>query len=126
LYSRQLHCYAYALENAGIGKFALQPVTTLGLLVFEPDAFSDEAGAAMVQGKLTWINIPRDDRMFMEFLADVLAVLELPTPAPGPEWVVPVLAHRQAGLIFHSSQGRRPAAPGRHLRAHDWPSSRTR
>jgi hypothetical protein len=85
LYSRQLHCYAYALENAGIGKFALQPVTTLGLLVFEPDAFSDEAGAAMVQGKLTWINIPRDDRMFMEFLADVLAVLELPTPAPSPE-----------------------------------------
>ena len=36
LYSRQLHAYAYALENAAPGKLQLSPVSRLGLLCVEP------------------------------------------------------------------------------------------
>lgn len=81
LYARQLHAYAHALENAEPGKFALRPVKRLGLLVFEPDAFSQRPDSrASLSGAMTWIEIPRDDRAFLRFLGEVLEVLEQRTP----------------------------------------------
>lgn len=90
LYGRQLHAYACALEHAAPGSLALQPIRKIGLLVFEPEAFSHRPGEeATLRGGLTWIEIPRDDEAFMSFLDEVLEVLEQPDPppaAPGCEW----------------------------------------
>jgi hypothetical protein len=81
IYSRQLHAYAYALENAAPDKFALSPVSKLGLLVYQPDEFANHgAGRASLKGSLTWWEIERDDAAFMKFLSDVHRVLELPEP----------------------------------------------
>ena len=81
LYARQLHAYAYALENAARGQFSCRPVSKLGLLVFEPDLFvATQNAAASLNGKLTWIEIQRDERTFLEFISSVLFILEQPSP----------------------------------------------
>lgn len=90
LYARQLHAYAYALENAEQGRFALNSVSKLGLLVFEPETFStSKRGDVSLKGQLNWIEIQRDDRAFLDFIAEVLSMLEQPSPpegAPTCEW----------------------------------------
>ena len=88
-YSHQLHAYAYAVENAAPGSLSLKPVSRLGLLVFEPNAFSSQKAAANFSGSLTWVEIPRDDAAFMKHVNDVMALLEspaIPLPAPGCSW----------------------------------------
>jgi len=90
LYSRQLHAYALALENAAPGALSLSPISRLGLLVFEPTAFSSlRGGPASLMGKLQWVEISRNDKFFREFLSELLAVLALPKAPPssaGCEW----------------------------------------
>jgi hypothetical protein len=90
LYGRQLHAYAQALENSAPGKFSLAPITKLGLLVYEPKSYSQATdGEASLSGGLSWIEIPRKDDKFMEFLSEVLSVLEMPEPpggSPTCEW----------------------------------------
>lgn len=89
-YARQLHAYAYALENPAEGRFGLNPVSKLGLLMFEPSLFSNASGGtASLSGSLTWVELPRDDNAFLDFLADVLAVLDQPLPpdpSPSCQW----------------------------------------
>jgi hypothetical protein len=101
-YARQLHAYAWALEHPAPGALALDPVTRLGLLVFEPEKFTREAGGlGALTGGLSWIEIPRDDGMLFGFLAEVLSVLERPEPpggAPLCEWCVYRDASRRTGL----------------------------
>jgi hypothetical protein len=82
LYGRQVHAYALALENAAPGKPFLSPVSRLGLLVYGPDAFYDNSGVGLLCGRLSWIEIPRDDRKFMAFLSEVVLILEAPSPPP--------------------------------------------
>lgn len=90
LYGRQLHAYAWALENAAPGNLALKPVRRLGLLVFEPARFlSEPAGPASLSGALTWLEIPRNDKAFEGFLVDVAKLLARPEPpaaAANCEW----------------------------------------
>lgn len=43
LYKRQLHAYAYALENLAPGALKLSPVTKMGLLYFYPSKVSQES-----------------------------------------------------------------------------------
>lgn len=90
LYSRQLHSYAYALENPAPGKLNLRPISRLGLLVFEPCNYHNSDGqGASLSGEITWLEIPRDEQGFLEFLAEVVAVLEQPEPpggSPSCEW----------------------------------------
>ena len=84
LYGRQLHAYALALENAVPGNFALKPITKLGLVVFEPRTFSGAHNTpALLSGGLAWIETPRNDAAFLDFLAQVLDVLEQPIPPGG-------------------------------------------
>ena len=87
LYARQLHAYAFALELAAAGSLCLKPVSRLGLLVFEPTAFSkDGNGSCYLGGGLKWIEIPRTDGAFKQFLAEVLDLLESTTvPSPNPD-----------------------------------------
>lgn len=85
-YSRQLHAYACALENPAPGEYGLGPISTLGLLVYEPTRFAHEIDQdAVLSGELEWVEMARDDDMFMGFLADVLDVLELQEAPPRGE-----------------------------------------
>ena len=84
LYSRQLHAYAYALENAAPGNLHLSPITRLGLLCVEPTQMFNLGelgeGAYAYKTNLTWVECPRDDEVFMAFLANILDVLDHPEP----------------------------------------------
>lgn len=83
LYSRQLHAYAYALENAAAGEFSLSPVKRLGLLVFEPEIYTQgKTGRVGFAGRMDWIEIPQNDAEFKAFLGDVMNVLASPEPPP--------------------------------------------
>ncbi len=80
-YSRQLHAYVYALEHSAAGKFALSPISKLGLLAVFPNAMDvNKSGQIAYLGSMTWMEIPRDDDGFMQFLGDVFTLLEQPTP----------------------------------------------
>ena len=90
LYARQLHAYCMALENPAEGKFSLSPISRVGLLVWEPDTFSNTEDETMaLEGSFTWVELPFDVPGFMEFLSEVLYVLEQPTPpepSPTCQW----------------------------------------
>jgi hypothetical protein len=89
IYGRQLHGYAYALENPAPGAFGLSPISRLGLLAFEPNNFENQVGSASLTGRLSWVEIPRDDQKFFRFLDDVVSLLEQPEPpkaSPDCEW----------------------------------------
>ncbi len=80
-HDRRLQACAYALEHPAAGAPVLGPVTRLGVLVFEPEKFSAEAGGVgALTGGLSWIEIPRDDGRLFGFLAEALSVLERPQP----------------------------------------------
>lgn len=101
-YSRQLHAYAWALENPAPDKFTVAPVTKLGLLVYEPWRFSHEINDdAALTGKLAWVEIPRDDDEFINYLSEVVEVLELPEAPPARRscaWCKYRDASRETGL----------------------------
>ena len=84
VYSRQLHAYAYALENPAPGKLNLAPVTKLGLLCVEPvDMLSIGEDTYAYKSQPTWIDCPRNDGAFLAFLGEVLDVLDRPDPPEG-------------------------------------------
>lgn len=102
MYSRQLHAYAYALENPASGRSGLEPITKLGLLVYEPSTFEHTINqAANLAGEVRYIDIPRNDTAFLDFLRQVLAVLSQPAPpepAPDCPWCAYRRASRESGL----------------------------
>lgn len=82
-YSRQLHAYAYALEHPASRRLKLSPVTKLGLLCVEPTAMDrhhDEQVAYI--GDVSWLEIPKDEGEFLDFIDQILSVLELSQPPP--------------------------------------------
>ena len=100
LYSRQLHAYAYALENPAPGQPALGPITKLGLLIFQPSAFVHHIDqTATLAGEVRYVEIPRNDAAFFNFLHQVAAVLSQPVP-PEPAPDCPWCAYRQDGREF--------------------------
>lgn len=102
LYGRQLNAYALALENAAPGNLALKPITKLGLVVFEPRNFSGTHDTqAALTGGLSWVEAPRNEPAFLDFLAEVLDVLEQPNPpggSPACEWCQYRDTSRRTGL----------------------------
>lgn len=85
-YSRQLHAYTFALEQAETGKFSLYPISRMGLLVVEPNAIDKTLdGRIAYIGKMTWVEIPRNDANFIQFLDMVMNILEQPTPPESSE-----------------------------------------
>lgn len=90
LYSRQLHAYAYALENPASGKLKLFPVSKLGLLYFNPSKISqNEKDWLSYDSKVHWIGIPKDEENFLSFLSQVLTLLEsekLPSHSSNCKW----------------------------------------
>ena len=78
LYSRQLHAYAYALENPAYGSIQLSPISMLGLLYFYPTRVSqDNIEWLSYDAKIELIEIEKDEKGFMTFIGDVLTLLEL-------------------------------------------------
>jgi PD-(D/E)XK nuclease superfamily len=99
-YKRQLNAYAYALENPAPGQLPMRPVRHLGLLVFEPRAFSSDAGAASFSGTVQWSPIAIDPGGFRNFLDEVATVLDLAAPppcTPDCDWCKYREASRQSG-----------------------------
>ena len=86
-YGRQLRAYTYALEHPAAGKFSVSPISKLGLLVVAPNAMDVTAsGQIAYLGSVTWMEFRRDDTGFMQFLDEVLTLLEQPTPPePGED-----------------------------------------
>lgn len=85
MYGRQLHAYAYALENADSERgdvLGLSPVTRLGLLYFAPSACELRGARQFVSGPLTWVEVNRDDEAFMNFLGEVVDLLDSGLPEP--------------------------------------------
>ena len=82
-YFCQLHAYAYALEHPAAGALELAPVRHLGILAFKPDTFAQgKTGRVGFAGHVTWHPVHRDDTRFLEFLDEVLGVLEAPSAPP--------------------------------------------
>ena len=79
LYSRQLHAYAYSLEHPASNALALSPITRLGLLYFYPSAISQQCiDRLSYDAEITWIEVEKNEQGFLEFVNEVLDVLELP------------------------------------------------
>lgn len=80
-YGRQLHAYAYALENPAPKGFALSPIKHLGLLCVDPsDLQRFEDGRIAYLGDPQWIEVPKDMQAFLGFIDQVLSVLEASKP----------------------------------------------
>ena len=84
-YSRQLHAYSLALENAKEGFPSLKPISELGLLVCEPKFMTQpNIEEFSFNGPIKYQKIVRDDKKFFSFLRTVLALLGNPIP-PEPK-----------------------------------------
>ncbi len=80
-YSRQLHAYAYALEYSAPNSLYLSPVSRLGLLTVEPVLMDRlHPGRIAYLGDVTWQECPKSYPDFLDFLEEVVAVLELTEP----------------------------------------------
>lgn len=90
LYSRQLHAYAYALENPSPNSIKLSPVSFLGLLYFYPSKVSQENVEWLsYDSKISLIEIKKNDQNFLKFIEEVLGLLEskkLPPSDPQCYW----------------------------------------
>jgi hypothetical protein len=79
LYSRQLHAYAYSLENPAYGSLQLSPVSRLGLLYFYPTEVSqDNIDWLSYDAKIELIEMEKNDQNFLSLLGEVLTLLESP------------------------------------------------
>ncbi|MEK6647410.1 MAG: PD-(D/E)XK nuclease family protein [Candidatus Firestonebacteria bacterium] len=90
LYSRQLHAYAYALENADSGALALLPVTKLGLLYFYPSKINQSSIEKLsYEAEIIWIEIRKDEQGFLNFIEEVIRLLDspkIPEPSSDCQW----------------------------------------
>jgi hypothetical protein len=86
MYSRQLHAYAFALENPAQGALKLHPISRMGLLFYIPDRCEYTGNDRQVlAGQMSWHEVKRDDAAFHRFLHEVVALLDGPLPEADPE-----------------------------------------
>lgn len=90
LYSRQLHAYAYALENADSGALSLFPITKIGLLYFYPQKINQcNIEKLSYEAEITWVEIKKDEQQFLKFIEEVLNLIKSsnpPEPSPTCQW----------------------------------------
>jgi PD-(D/E)XK nuclease superfamily len=85
-YARQLHAYAYALEHPAPGRLAFSPISRLGLYVEAPHAtLAATTSEISFHFRSTWLEVPYNEAGFLEFLGQVLSLLELSDPPPASE-----------------------------------------
>jgi hypothetical protein len=96
LYGRQLHAYAHAFENPAVAPRIVRGeapkidrISKLGILCFEPSELTQEQpGRQVYTGRVEWIEIPRDAKAFLDFVAGAVKLLagEAPPPTPDCDW----------------------------------------
>ncbi len=69
-----------ALEHPKSGRPV--EVGSLGLLCFLPDSYEADKVRAGLFGSVTWVEVPREDDKFSEFLGEVVSVLDGADPLP--------------------------------------------
>jgi PD-(D/E)XK nuclease superfamily len=76
-YAGQLSGYAFALQNPAAGvRYEATIVDAMALLVFQPRSFvAKRTGVCGLYGPTTWIEVPQDDRKFLELMRRVAALL---------------------------------------------------
>jgi hypothetical protein len=78
-YGRQLSAYAYALENPAPGAFSISPISRLGLFIVTPARYElVPSGELAFITRTTWMDVPRDDFRFLDFLSEVVSLLDQP------------------------------------------------
>lgn len=85
-YKTQLGAYKFALENpaspAGGPKDGKKIVVSkLGLLIFYPDRVKFEKGEAVLSFPPSWLDVPIDDELFLEFVGKIDKLLAGAPPA---------------------------------------------
>ncbi|MFN2641271.1 MAG: PD-(D/E)XK nuclease family protein [Actinomycetota bacterium] len=85
LYSRQLHSYGYALENPAPRAEGLYPITTYGLHCVTPISMGGNGAGLSFEMEAIWIPIEKEENKFLEFMDEVLTVLERRTPPDAGE-----------------------------------------
>jgi len=85
-YARQLQAYAYALEHPEYNKGPSLSISLLGLLCFEPAMMDkDDLGRLTYRGQVVWQPCPLDENAFLNFIREVMAVLEQEEPPDAGE-----------------------------------------
>jgi len=83
MYSRQLHAYAYALEHAAPRALSLYPITKIGLVYFYPSSVTQQnLERILYESEIVWIEIDKKEDKFLEFIDEVLSLIESPTLPP--------------------------------------------
>lgn len=77
-YKTQLGAYKFALENPTRG--APVSITKLGLLIFYPENVSFTNGEALLHFPPKWLEVPVDEKNFLEFAKQIDHLLSGPTP----------------------------------------------
>lgn len=80
-YKTQLGAYKFALENPAKDKPI--KVTKLGLLIFYPDKVEFKKDSVKFEFPPIWMNIPVDDKGFLEFAGEIENLLSGSPPAEG-------------------------------------------
>lgn len=73
-YKTQLAAYKFALENPKAGE--PYKLSKLALLIFYPDKVYFEKGLAMLDFPHTWLEVPVEDKGFLEFIKEVDKLLK--------------------------------------------------
>ena len=89
-YSRQLHSYAYSLENPAPGSLHLAPISLLGLLYFHPTSVSQkDLRSLSFDSNIHLIEVKRKNEEYRNFIEDILSLLESvqpPAHTPNCHW----------------------------------------
>ena len=86
MYTRQLQAYVMALENPVPNALGLSPVSKLALLYSTPDSCRQNAATRqVVEGEIECTEVERDDSAFLDFLGEVVSLLDGPLPVPQPD-----------------------------------------
>lgn len=80
MYGRQLHAYAYALENPTDRMQQRKPVTFIGLIYFDPSRFALNDAMATLTGRASLQEVPRNDSLFESLIAEMLDLLDQDEP----------------------------------------------
>ncbi|HJY98859.1 MAG TPA: PD-(D/E)XK nuclease family protein [Patescibacteria group bacterium] len=82
-YKTQLGAYKFALENPASGKPV--KITSMGLLVFYPTKAAFKDGEAILFFPPKWLEVPVDEKGFLQFTKEIDLLLEGALPPEGKD-----------------------------------------
>lgn len=82
-YKTQLTAYKFSMENPKYEKPI--KITRMGLLIFYPDTLSFENNTVDINFPPKWMEIPADDKSFLNFIKEIDDLLNGPIPEENPD-----------------------------------------